>query len=138
MPRGFDPATAIKKSAIETCTFAAPYAILHAVFCWIGLRLLADRRIVLCAINRELNVFRSWRCDVERDLFGALVVSVKFGRIGTKGRTIRHTMADEATAERFLRGALARRASAQKRCGAAYRTVESVGFDEFARPPAAQ
>ena len=103
----------------------------------VGLRLLADRRIVLCAINREFNVFRSWGCEVERDLFGVLLVSVTFGQTGTNGRTMRHAMADDAAADRFVRRALAKRAGAAKRCGAAYRTVESFGFDDFPCPPAA-
>lgn len=89
------------------------------------------RRIVLQAINGELNVYRSWRCEVERDLFGVLVVSVTFGRVARTGRTLRHAMPDEAAAARFVRNALARRAGAKKRCGASYRVVERFGFDDL-------
>jgi hypothetical protein len=89
---------------------------------------LVDRRIVLRAIDRERNVYRSWVCSVGRDLLGDLVVSVTFGRAGTDGRTIRYAMADEGSAERFLLKALLRRASAERRCGAAYRVVEAIGF----------
>jgi predicted DNA-binding WGR domain protein len=88
-----------------------------------------DRHIVLRAIDRERNVHRSWACNVGRDLFGDLVVSVTFGRTGTDGRTIRYAMADEASAERFLVKALRRRAGAEKRCGAAYHLIEATGFD---------
>jgi hypothetical protein len=94
------------------------------------LRLLEHRWILLHAINSELNVFRSWRCGVEQDLFGVLLVSVTFGRVARSGRTLRHAMPDEAAAERFIRRALARRAGAEKRCGASYRVVDSSGFED--------
>jgi predicted DNA-binding WGR domain protein len=89
---------------------------------------LVDRRIVLRAIDRERNVHRSWMCSIGRYLLGDLVVSVTFGRAGTDGRTIRYAMADEGSAERFLLKALTRRAGAERRCGAAYRVVEAIGF----------
>ena len=98
---------------------------------------MANRCIVLHAINSELNVFRSWRCEIERDLFGVLVVSVTFGRVARTGRTLRHAMPDEAAAERFVRRAIARRAGAERRCGASYRVVESSGFEHLRRLPAA-
>lgn len=97
---------------------------------------MADRRIVLRAINAELNVFRSWRCDVERDLFGVPVVSVTFGRVARTGRTLRYAVADDAAADGFVRRALARRAGAHKRCGAVYRVVESSGFEHLRELPA--
>jgi hypothetical protein len=53
---------------------------------------LEPRWIALQVINSELNGFRSWRCEVERDLFGVLVVSVTFGRVTRTGRTLRHAM----------------------------------------------
>jgi hypothetical protein len=90
---------------------------------------LVNRRIVLRAIDRERNVYRSWVYSVGRDLLGDLVVSVTFGRTGTDGRTIRYAMADEGSAERFLLKALRRRAGAEGRCGAAYRVVEATGFE---------
>ena len=37
---------------------------------------------MLRAVNPERNVNRSWVCRIERDLFGACVVSVTFGRAG--------------------------------------------------------
>ena len=90
---------------------------------------MVDGRIVLRAIERERNVYRSWMCSVGRDLFGDLVVSVRYGRTGTDGQTIRYAMADEGSAERFLLKALRRRAGAERRCGAAYRVVEATGFE---------
>ena len=131
MPRGFDHGDAIRRIADESCTLATIRAILLLALRRIGLGLLETQRIVLQAINGELNVYRSWRCEVERDLFGVLVVSVTFGRVARTGRTLRHAMPDEAAAARFVRNALARRAGAKNRCGASYRVVERFGFDDL-------
>ena len=131
MPRGFDRGEAIRRSANEPCTLAAMRAILLPALRRTGLGLLETQWIVLQAINGELNVYRSWRCEVERDLFGVLVVSVTFGRVARTGRTLRHAMPDEAAAARFVRNALTRRAGAKKRCGASYRVVERSGFDDL-------
>lgn len=133
MRRGCDHAEAIKRTANEACTFEAIRASLCLGLYRAGRGLLEPRRIVLQAINSELNVFRSWRCEVERDLFGLLVVSVTFGRVARTGRTLRNVVPDDAAAERFVRRALARRASAHKRCGASYRVVESSGFEDLRR-----
>ena len=74
---------------------------------------------MLRATNLERNVNRSWVCRIERDLFGACVVSVTLGRAGTHGRTIRGMVLDDAAADRFLASALLRRKGSSKRCGAA-------------------
>lgn len=137
MPRGFDHGEAIRRTANKPCTLAAIHAILLSTLRRAGLGLLETRWIVLQAINGELNVYRSWRCEVERDLFGVLVVSVTFGRVARTGRTLRHAMPDEAAAERFVQRALARRAGAHKRCGASYRVVDSSGFEGLQGLPAA-
>jgi predicted DNA-binding WGR domain protein len=89
---------------------------------------MGDRCVVLRATNPERNVNRSWACWIEEDLFGACVISVTFGRAGTKGRTITRMMPDDAAADRFLAGALARRRGSVKRCGAAYEIIEARGF----------
>ena len=114
--------------ANEACTPIPETAILRRQSCTRGSGTL-DRRIVLRAIDRDRNVHRSRVCSVGRDLLGDLVVSVTFGRTGTDGRTIHYPMVDDASAERFLATALRRRAGAEKRCGAAYRVVEAIGFD---------
>lgn len=93
------------------------------------IRSMQDRCVMLRAVNPDRNVNRSWVCRIERDLFGACVVSVTFGRAGTKGRTIRRTVSDDAEADRFLARAMARRRGSVKRCGAAYRIIEVRGFD---------
>lgn len=71
------------------------------------------------------NRFRSWRIEIDRDLFGRLNARVTFGRIGTTGRTIRWDFDDDAAAAQFLRTKLRRRASGTKRRGAAYRVIDA-------------
>lgn len=90
---------------------------------------MGDRFVVLRATNPERNVNRSWACWIERDLFGACVISVTFGRAGTEGRTIKRMVLDDVAADRFLAGALARRRGSVNRCGAAYRIIEARGFE---------
>ncbi|MBW4025611.1 MAG: WGR domain-containing protein [Proteobacteria bacterium] len=90
---------------------------------------MGDRCVVLRATNPERNVNRSWACWIEEDLFGACVVSVTFGRAGTKGRTIKRVVSDDVAADRFLAGALTRRRGSVKRCGAVYRILEARGFE---------
>jgi hypothetical protein len=91
--------------------------------------MLSKRRISMKAIDRSRNVARSWRGEIERDLFGVILVGVTFGRTGTQGRTIRRVVHDESAAMAVARRSLARRATAVKRCGVGYQVIECVGFD---------
>lgn len=93
------------------------------------IRRMQDRCVMLRATNPERNVNRSWVCRIERDLFGACVVSVTFGRTGTRGRTIRRTVPNDAAADEFLARAMARRRGSHRRCGASYRIIEASGID---------
>jgi hypothetical protein len=47
-------------------------------------------------------------------------VDVTYGRIGSRGRTVRHIAADEAQARKIVRHCLQRRATAKKRIGVSY------------------
>jgi hypothetical protein len=118
-----------KKILIGRCTAGIDRATLLDRKSREGIRGMQDRCVMLRAVNTERNVNRSWVCRIERDLFGACVVSVTFGRAGTLGRTIRRMVLDDAAADRFLAGAMARRRGSMKRCGAAYRIIEARGFD---------
>lgn len=91
--------------------------------------MLAERVIAMQAVDRSRNTFRSWRCGLGTELFGTVVLGVRFGRTGTGGRTIRYALADVGTAERLLRRLLARRASAERRIGVGYRVTETHGLD---------
>jgi predicted DNA-binding WGR domain protein len=90
--------------------------------------MLAERHILLHAVDPERNVFRSWRCEIDRDLFGGVALSVTFGRTGSKGQTIPRPVTDEQAANRAVRRMLARRATAERRIGVAYRVAERRDF----------
>src|SRR5215469_11903526 len=81
--------------------------------------------VALEARNTEANRLRQWQLELSRDLLGAWVLDVQFGRIGTRGRLQRHTFGDEPAALAFVRRALRRRATAQARIGVAYRAVHA-------------
>jgi predicted DNA-binding WGR domain protein len=91
--------------------------------------MLCEAVLAMEAIDPALNRYRVWRIEAGRDLLGDLVVVVKFGRKGARGRTIIKATADEAAARRLWRRSVARRAGAKRRCGVAYRVVGSAGLD---------
>lgn len=64
--------------------------------------------------------FRSYRLEAGTDLFGAWLVEVTYGRIGTRGRRIRYVVSDESGAITFVRQTLRRRATAKRRIGVSY------------------
>jgi hypothetical protein len=68
--------------------------------------------------------FRAYRIDAGTDLFGDWLVDVTYGRIGSRGRTIRHVASDEAEARKIVRRCLQRRRTAPKRIGVAYQLRE--------------
>ncbi len=90
--------------------------------------MMSERMIALEAIDRGRNVFRFWRWEMGRDLFGETVVTISFGRTGTEGRSICRVIADESEALAQLRVALMRRATAKSRCGASYWVTASTGL----------
>jgi hypothetical protein len=59
--------------------------------------------IHLEACDPARNRFRTYRLDVARDLFGAWLVEVKFGRIGAKARKRVAALDDEHAARRMVR-----------------------------------
>jgi predicted DNA-binding WGR domain protein len=68
--------------------------------------------------------FRAYRIEAGIDLLGDWVVDVIYGRIGTRGRRIRHVATDEAQACRIVRHCLQRRATAPRRIGVSYQLRE--------------
>jgi hypothetical protein len=75
---------------------------------------------LLEARDPELGRFRSYRLDAGVDLLGHWLVDITYGRIGTRGRRIRHVVSDETEAKKVVRESLRRRASAKRRIGVAY------------------
>lgn len=80
--------------------------------------------VTLEARNPALGHFRSYHIEAGRDLFGHWQVAFTYGRIGRRGRTLRHVVDTESEARRLVRQALVRRRTAPRRIGAAYETVE--------------
>lgn len=68
--------------------------------------------------------FRAYRIDAGTDLLGDWVVDITYGRIGSRGRTIRHVATTEAEAKKIVRHCLQRRATAPKRIGVGYQLRE--------------
>ena len=90
--------------------------------------------VCLQAIDRPRNVYRAWRLEVGRDLFGVLTLRVTFGRTGADGRTVTKIAQDETQAREAVRVMLARRRGAPRRVGVAYRLVEQVGMEGWDIP----
>ena len=90
--------------------------------------------ICLQAFDRARNVFRAWRLEVGRDLFGLLTLRVTFGRTGTDGRTVTKIARDEADERQIVRLMFARRRGAPRSAGVAYRLVEQVGLEGWNLP----
>lgn len=81
---------------------------------------------LLEACDPALGRFRSYRLEAGTDLFGAWLVEVSYGRIGTPGRRLRYVAADESEARKLVHKTLRRRATAKKRIGVPYRFRELV------------
>src|SRR3954469_14623331 len=81
-------------------------------------------RIRLEACDPARGHFRAYRIDAGTDLFGDWLVDVTYGRIGSRGRLVRHLAADEADARRIVRRCLQRRSTAPGRIGVPYLVLE--------------
>jgi predicted DNA-binding WGR domain protein len=78
------------------------------------------------ACDPALGRFRAYRLEAGRDLLGDWLVEITYGRIGTRGRSIRYAVQDEAQAKKLVRETLRRRATARKRIGVPYRFRQLV------------
>jgi predicted DNA-binding WGR domain protein len=87
--------------------------------------MLAETTIELEARNPDLNRMRRWKVELGQDLLGMWVVDVAFGRIGSRGRTIRHVFASQRAAHTYVGTRLRRRRTALARIGVAYRCVSA-------------
>jgi predicted DNA-binding WGR domain protein len=80
--------------------------------------------IRLRALDPARNIARGYEISATPDLFGHWIVSLHWGRIGSKGQASTCSFADSQSALRFVRATLARRASAVTRIGVAYRVLD--------------
>lgn len=85
-----------------------------------------DFRITMEARNPARGCLRHYRLEAGTDLFGVWLVEVSYGRIGSAGRTRRHVVRDEESARRLVQSILKRRATAPRRIGVGYRTLELI------------
>ena len=81
---------------------------------------LVDYSYALEAIDSDRNIARSYRIHATLDLFGHVVVELRWGRIGRRGFGMTVSFANEEAARRFIMRTLAKRASAPRRIGVAY------------------
>lgn len=76
------------------------------------------------AINPARNMARGYQLSVQQDLFGHFTVDQSWGRLGTRGQSRRVSFVEQRSAESFLRQAVKRRATAERRNGVAYSVVD--------------
>jgi hypothetical protein len=107
--------------------------------------MLSETTIELEARNPIANCLRRWSIELSQDLLGMWIVDTEFGRIGSRGRQLRHVFPSYSAAQAFIGRGLRRRATAPVRIGVAYRCVRSsveahelmdkVGIDVTAAAP---
>ena len=85
---------------------------------------LIDHRCELEAIDERRNIARAYQIDATRDLFGHVIVALRWGRIGRRLAGLTVSFESEAAASRFIKRALAKRASAPRRIGVGYCRVD--------------
>lgn len=85
---------------------------------------LMDYRCELEAVDERCNVARAYNIDATRDVFGHVIVALRWGRIGRRLSGLTVSFESEAAASRFIERALAKRASAPQRIGVGYCRVE--------------
>jgi len=83
------------------------------------------------AIAPAHRCFRAYEIASGRDLFGAWLVEMRFGRIGTAGRTRARSFGSLDQAAAQVRVCLRRRATAPRRIGAAYQLCHAACDPEW-------
>jgi hypothetical protein len=76
------------------------------------------------ARDPSLGRMSSYHLKAGTDLFGTWLVDVVYGRIGARGRRIRHVAQNKDVARKLVRRRLRRRATARKRISVSYRFRE--------------
>ena len=75
--------------------------------------------------------FRAYEVAAGVDLFGAWLVEMTYGRIGTSGRTTTRSFPIAEAAQAQVTACLRKRASAPRRIGVAYRVRSAVRSEEW-------
>lgn len=87
--------------------------------------------ITLEARNPSRNLFRSYHAEISQDLFGDWLLDITYGRIGTKGHTIRQVSATAEAAKESLIRCLKRRKAAPKKYDCSYKCVNKFDPESF-------
>jgi hypothetical protein len=69
------------------------------------------------------NRLRAWRIEAGPDLFGVLVATVRFGRIGAADRALGYQFTSAVEVRSFVRAKLRCRRTAKRPIGVAYRVI---------------
>ena len=77
---------------------------------------------------------RAYEIAVTEDLFGAWLVQISYGRIGTRGRTKVRSFRTDIEVAAQVRTCLRKRASAPKRIGVAYHVQRVVHGNAWYQP----
>ena len=75
--------------------------------------------------------FRAYEIDVSADLFGAWLVEMSYGRIGTTGRSKIRSFAAIEGAQAQVQACLRRRATAPRRIGVPYRVRGRIRCEQW-------
>ncbi|MGH8551277.1 MAG: WGR domain-containing protein [Methylococcales bacterium] len=89
-------------------------------------------RIDLQACDPARNRQRFYTIEAAHDLFGDLIVTLHYGRIGTRGHTKNFIVPDAQAGAKLVRACLKRRQSAPKRVGVAYEVLAKFDPDNWA------
>src|SRR5579862_7098883 len=99
-----------------------------------GGAMVASLRIRLEARPAAHRCFRAYGIAVGQDLFGAWMVEMNYGRIGTAGRTEVRSFCTPEDAQAQVDACLRKRATAPRRIGVAYRVQRIVRSEEWRQP----
>ena len=90
--------------------------------------------IRLEALSAVHRCFRAYGIDVSQDLFGAWMVEMSYGRIGTMGRTKVRSFGTTEQAQEQVDVCLRKRSTAPQRIGVAHRVRRIVRSEAWRQP----
>ena len=79
--------------------------------------------MVLEAHNPERNHHRRYELMVGRDMFGAWMLTIRYGRVGSVGHIRHFSSTNPRDIQRIMRQSLHRRSGASRRIGCSYRLM---------------
>src|SRR5271166_6974908 len=90
--------------------------------------------ILLEARSAARRCWRAYEIEVGTDLFGAWMVEMSYGRIGTMGRSKVRSFATAADAQAQVHACLRKRATAPRRIGVRYRLQRASQAGSWSEP----